>query len=896
MNAELQRLADHQARKAHWLRWGPYLSERQWGTVREDYSETGDAWSYFPHDHARFRAYRWGEDGIAGISDNHQRLCFALAFWNERDPFLKERLFGLTGPQGNHGEDVKDYYFYLDNSPSHAYMRYLYKYPQQAFPYQSLVEQNGRRGYHDPEFELMDTGIFQGNAYFDLLVTYAKASPEDLLIRIEVVNRGSTPAPLHMLPTLWFRNIWSWDEGRIRPQLRQMPSDDAFALIEAEDRRAEPDPFFPSLGKRWLYAQTDNGYRNLLFTENETNYAAVYHHANPTPYVKDAFHRYVIEQEHAAINPDRVGSKAAAYHQLLVQPGECQIIQLRLTDRPDIRDPFGAEFEQVFLARQQETDAFYQTFVPKGCSGDRQQIQRQAFAGLLWTKQYYHFVIEDWLRGDPAHPRPYRQKARNIEWQHLFNDDILSMPDKWEFPWYAAWDLAFHVLPLAMVDPGFAKRQMDRLTREWYMHPNGQIPAYEWHFSDVNPPVHAWGTWRVYQIEQEFYGHRDPDFLERVFQKLLLNFTWWVNRKDNDGNNVFQGGFLGLDNIGIFDRSSELPTGGYLEQSDGTSWMGMYCLNMLTIALELAKSNPAYEDIASKFFEHFLYIADAMNHMGDSVNLWDEGDQFFYDVLHTPQNERHHLKVRSMVGLIPIFAVAVLEPEIFVQFPGFKRRFDWFMSNRPKLRQCIHTLVQTSQHGSGDKTLLSIVNPDKLRLILQKMLDESEFLSPYGIRSLSRYHAEHPYTFYVGSQQHRVDYTPAESDNGMFGGNSNWRGPVWFPMNHLIIESLRQFHRYLGEDYKVECPTGSGQWMHLDQVADEISRRLIRIFERDPQTGQRPVHGEYALFQTDPHWRDLILFYEYFHGDRGYGLGANHQTGWTGLVAALIQQVGGSST
>ncbi|MEN9226333.1 MAG: hypothetical protein Q6M54_12770 [Thermostichus sp. DRC_bins_24] len=895
MNAELQRLADHQARQAHWLRWGPYLSERQWGTVREDYSETGDAWSYFPHDHARFRAYRWGEDGIAGISDNHQRLCFALAFWNERDPFLKERLFGLTGPQGNHGEDVKEYYFYLDNCPSHAYMRYLYKYPQQAFPYSALVEQNGRRGYHDPEFELIDTGIFDDHAYFDLFVTYAKANPEDLLIRIEAVNRGSTPAPLHVLPTLWFRNIWSWDEGRIRPQLRQVPSGDAFALIEAEDRRAAADPFFPSLGKRWLYAQISSGYRNLLFTENETNSAALYHQANPSPYVKDAFHRYVIAQEQAAVNPDRMGSKAAAYYQLQVQPGECQTIQLRLADRPDIQDPFGGEFEQVVQARRQETDAFYQTFVPQGGGGDLQQIQRQAFAGLLWTKQYYHLVIEDWLRGDPAHPRPYRHKARNTEWQHLFNDDILSMPDKWEFPWYAAWDLAFHVLPLAMVDPAFAKRQMDRLTREWYMHPNGQMPAYEWHFSDVNPPVHAWGTWRVYQIEQEFYGHRDTDYLERVSQQPLLNFTWWVNRKDNNGNNVFQGGFLGLDNIGIFDRSSELPTGGYLEQSDGTSWMGMYCLNMLTIALELAKSNPAYEDIASKFFEHFLYIADAMNHLGDSVNLWDETDQFFYDVLHTPQNERHHLKVRSMVGLIPIFAVAVLESEIFDQFPGFKRRFDWFMGNRPKLRQCIHTLVQTSGQGAGGKTLLSIVNPDKLRLILQKMLDESEFFSPYGIRSLSRYHAEHPYTFYVGSQQHRVDYTPAESDNGMFGGNSNWRGPVWFPMNHLIVESLRQFHRYLGDDYKVECPTGSGRWMHLDQVADEISRRLIRIFQRDPHTHRRPVHGEYSLFQTDPHWRDLILFYEYFHGDRGCGLGASHQTGWTGLVATLIQQVGGRS-
>ncbi len=881
--AEVKRLEANRSRQAYWLRWGSYLSERQWGTVREDYSQDGEAWGYLPHDHARSRAYRWGEDGIAGLSDNHQRLCFALALWNEKDPILKERIFGLSGPEGNHGEDVKEYYFYLDNTPSHSYMSMLYKYPHQAFPYDDLVAENGRRGYQDPEYELVDTGIFDHNAYFDIKITYAKAGAEDIAIRIEASNRGSEAHSLHLLPTLWFRNSWSWGYNDRKPSMRQIPSGETFSLVQADHDQ---------LGSRWLYCQVEGSYQNLLFTENETNQETLFEVPNASPYVKDAFHHYIIDGKTEAINPERVGTKAAVHYQRRLEPGETWIIHLRLSDDQHHPDPFGSDFDHVFLDRQQEADQFYQAVASQYCSGEKCNVQRQAFAGLLWTKQYYHFVIEDWIKGDPAYPHAQRDNARNQEWEHLFNDDIISMPDKWEFPWYAAWDLAFHVLPLAIVDPDFAKRQMDRLTREWYMHPNGQMPAYEWHFSDVNPPVHAWGTWRVYQIEQEIYGSGDTGFLERVFQKLLLNFTWWVNRKDSDGNNVFEGGFLGLDNIGVFDRSSELPTGGFLEQSDGTSWMAMYSLNMLTIALELAKTNSAYEDIASKFFEHFLYITDAMNHLGDEVNLWDDNDQFYYDVLHTPNDERHHLKVRSMVGLIPLFAVTILEAEVFEQFPGFARRYDWFMHNRPHLNQCIHTIVQHTDHdqrASDSRTLLAIVNPGRLRAILRIMLDEAEFLSPFGIRSVSRYHADHPYTFYVGSQAHRVSYNPAESENGMFGGNSNWRGPIWFPMNHLIIESLQQFHNYLGDTFRVECPTGSGQMMTLQEIAEEIARRLTRIFLRDPETHLRPVHGQHQHFQTDPHWQDLILFYEYFHGDNGSGLGANHQTGWTGLVAHLLQ-------
>lgn len=875
MTAEERRLEEDRNRTAYWRRWGPYLSERQWGTVREDYSSDGSAWDYFPHDHARSRVYRWGEDGIAGISDNHQRLCFAIALWNEKDPILKERNFGLTGPQGNHGEDVKEYYFYLDNTPSHAYMKYLYKYPQQEFPYDRLLQENQQRGFHDPEFELMDTGIFDDSQYFDVFVEYAKRSDEDILVQVNVVNRSSESKTLHLLPTLWFRNIWSWEHDSEKPVLNEVDFDDDVRAVHAAH---------PTLGERWLYC---NAPENLLFTENETNNERLFGVENTSPYVKDGINDYIIYGKTDAVNPERQGTKVSAHYLLHLEAGETQTVQLRLTNISPQQgiEPFGEEFTATFQQRLQEADDFYQRIAACSPSEDDRSIQRQAFAGLLWTKQYYHYVIEDWLNGDPAQLKPHRMYPRNEEWMHLFNDDIISMPDKWEFPWYAAWDLAFHVVPIALIDPDFAKRQMDRLTREWYLHPNGQMPAYEWHFSDVNPPVHAWGTWKVYQIQKAVYGRADTDYLERVFQKLLLNFTWWVNRKDNDGNNLFQGGFLGLDNIGIFDRSSELPTGGYLEQADGTSWMGMYALNMLTIALELSKVNPTYEDIASKFFEHFLYIADALNHIGKSnIHLWDDEDQFFYDVLHTPSDERHRLKVRSMVGLIPLFAVELLDETLLDKFPDFKKRFEWFIQNRPKLQRNIASLTDTNDQ---DRHLLAIVNPNRLKPVLQRMLDETEFLSPYGVRSLSKAHAEHPYTFYVEGQQHSVAYEPAESTSGMFGGNSNWRGPVWFPVNFLIIESLQKFHTYLGNEFQVECPTGSGKWMNLAEVANEISRRLIKIFQPN-EAGDRPIHGKYHLFQTDPHWKDLVLFYEYIDGDNGSGLGANHQTGWTGLVATLI--------
>lgn len=717
MTAEEKRLTDDRNRQAYWRRWGPYLSERQWGTVREDYSADGNAWAYFPHDHARSRAYRWGEDGIAGISDNHQRLCFAIALWNGEDPILKERLFGLTGPEGNHGEDVKEYYFYLDNTPSHAYMKCLYKYPQQVFPYTQLVEENQRRSYHEPEFELADTGIFKDNQYFDVFVEYAKHTDEDILIQLSIVNHASVPKTLQLLPTLWFRNTWSWDEKSEKPSLQQIESIGATQVIHATHA---------TLGDRWLYCLEPKA---LLFTENETNAQRLFGTENASLYVKDGINDFIIHGAQSAINSKQQGTKVAAHYTLTIGAGQTEIVRLRLTDQPALLAPFSQAFEHTFEQRQQEADAFYQQMTPHQ-SEDALRVQRQAFAGLLWTKQYYHYVVDDWLTGDrPQHPT-HRYNARNQEWIHLFNDDILSMPDKWEFPWYAAWDLAFHCIPLAMLDPDFAKRQLSRLTREWYMHPNGQIPAYEWHFSDVNPPVHAWGTWRVYKIEQVLYGRSDTDFLERVFQKLLLNFTWWVNQKDKDGNNIFQGGFLGLDNIGIFDRSATLPTGGYLEQSDATSWMGMYCLNMLAIALELAKTNPTYEDIASKFFEHFLYITDAMNHVGDAnVPLWDETDQFFYDVLHLPNHQHHYLKVCSMVGLVPLFAVEILEPSTLDQCADFKRRFQWFIDNRPNLQR---NLASLETPGAESRRLLAMISPlHRLRPILKRLLDETEFLSPY---------------------------------------------------------------------------------------------------------------------------------------------------------------------
>lgn len=873
------RLADAIAHTAHWRRWGPYLSDRQWGTVREDYSQYGTAWDYFTHDQARSRAYRWGEDGLLGISDNHQRLCFAIALWNGEDPILKERLFGLTGNEGNHGEDVKEYYFYLDNTPTHSYMKALYKYPHTAFPYDQLVAENRRRDRHQPEFELLDTGIFDENRYFDVFVEYAKRSAEDVLIQITVINQGPEAKTLHLLPTLWFRNTWSWDSKTDKPTLQTLHSDDNGTLIGA---------FHPTLEKRWFYAQ---GTAEVLFTENETNGERLLGLPNASAYVKDGINEYIVQGRKEAVNPAQTGTKAAVHYILTLSPGETKTIQLRLSGVPDLAEPLGHEFNAVLAARKQEADEFYQRLTPFPLSDDSRNVQRQAFAGMLWCKQYYHYVVEDWLNGDGTAPKPpqERKQGRNREWFHFYADDILSMCDKWEYPWFAAWDLAFHCLTLAMIDPDFAKYQLDVLTREWYMHPNGQIPAYEWAFGDVNPPVHAWATWRVYQMEQTIYGKADRQFLERVFQKLMLNFTWWVNRKDTEGNNVFQGGFLGLDNISVFDRSAALPTGGHIDQSDGTSWMGMYCLNMLKIALELAKTNPVYEDIATKFFEHYLYIADAMNHIGEmEASLWNEEDGFYYDVLHLPDDRQIEMKVRSMVGLIPLFAVETLEPETLKQLPHFKKRLEWFIQNRPDLRRnvaCMET------QGMGATRLLAIASQDKLKRILQKMLDESEFFSDYGIRAVSRYHADHPYIFYANGMECRVDYEPAESSSGLFGGNSNWRGPVWFPVNFLLIESLQKFHHYLGDDFKVECPTGSGHMLTLQGVASALSQRLTHIFLKNP-AGDRPVYGGSKIFQTDPHWRDFILFYEYFHGDNGAGIGASHQTGWTGLVAQLIQQLG----
>ncbi|MEB3295842.1 MAG: glucosidase, partial [Synechococcales bacterium] len=876
--AEEQRLQAAHSQQAHWRRWGPYLSDRQWGTVREDYSANGDAWNYFPHDQARSRAYRWGEDGIGGISDNHQRLCFAIALWNGQDAILKERFFGLAGSEGNHGEDVKEYYFYLDNTPTHTYMKMLYKYPYEAFPYSQLVAENRQRDRHQPEFELLDTGIFADDRYFDVVVEYAKQTPDDILIQISVSNRGPEARTLHLLPTLWFRNTWSWEHGVAKPRLQAVPSSEGQSVIHASH---------PSLGDRWLTCEPG---ADLLFTENETNTDRVFGFPNTGQYYKDGFHDYVIQGQQAAINPDQLGTKAAAHYIRVIGAGETQTLHLRLTDQINGGSLLTEEFARIFAVRQQEADEFYRRVTPISLSPELAQVQRQALAGMLWSKQFYHYVIEDWLQGDAGIvPPSERLTGRNHEWFHLYTDDILSMPDKWEYPWFAAWDLAFHCIPLAMIDPDFAKYQLDVLTREWFMHPNGQVPAYEWAFGDVNPPVHAWATWRIYQIEQQIYGKADRLFLERVFQKLLLNFTWWVNRKDIEGKNVFQGGFLGLDNIGVFDRSAALPTGGHIDQADGTSWMGMYCLNMLTIALELAKTNPVYEDIATKFFEHFLYIADAMNHIGDEeTSLWNQKDGFFYDVLHLPDNQQVELKVRSMVGLIPLFALSILEPATLQQLPEFKKRLEWFIQNRPDLR---HNVACMETSGVGARRLLAIVSRDKLTRILQTMLDETEFLSDYGIRAVSRHHAQFPYIFNVDGTQFRVDYEPAESSSGLFGGNSNWRGPIWFPVNFLLIESLQAFHHYLGNDFQVECPTGSGQWLTLDQVATELSQRLIRIFLPD-RTGQRPVYGGSQIFQTSPHWQNLILFYEYFHGDNGAGIGASHQTGWTGLVAYLIQQSG----
>jgi hypothetical protein len=871
------RLQESQDRTAHWKRWGPYLAERQWGTVREDYSPHGTVWESFPHDHARSRAYRWGEDGIAGICDNHGRLCFALALWNGRDPILKERLFGLSGNEGNHGEDVKEYYFYLDSTPTHSYMKYLYRYPQAEFPYAALVNESRRRDRRAPEFELIDAGVFEGDRYFDVLVEYAKAAPDDVLVRITATNRGPESAELHLLPTLWYRNTWSWDAGGPeRPTLRAADTAGGFEVIEGDHA---------SLGARWLYCE---GAPELLFTENDTNVERLYGRPNARPYVKDSINARVVEGRKDAVNPESVGTKAAAYYRHTLAPGRSAVMRLRLSHTPIPGDAFGKEFDVVFGQRMQEAERFYETVIPKKLSDDARNVMRQAFAGLLWSKQFYHYDVRRWLEGDPASlPPAGRLDGRNREWRHLYNEDVISMPDKWEYPWYAAWDLAFHTIPLALVDPDFAKAQLILFLREWYMHPNGQIPAYEWSFGDVNPPVHAWAALRVYRIERRLRGRGDREFLEKVFHKLLLNFTWWVNRKDAEGRNVFQGGFLGLDNIGVFDRSAPLPTGDRLEQSDGTSWMGMYCLNMLAIALELAREDPAYEDVASKFFEHFVFIAHAVDQCPTGINLWDEGDGFYYDVLHA-DGAASPLKVRSMVGLIPLFAVETLEPEVVDKLPGFKRRMQWFIDNHPEFRDHVE---MATRPGSGVRRLLAIVGRTQLPRVLRLMLDEAEFLSPHGVRGISRFHKDHPYSLRLGGTEHRVDYEPAESTSGLFGGNSNWRGPVWFPVNYLLIESLQKFHYFYRDTFKIAFPTGSATTLNLWQVAAELSRRLTRIFLRD-EDGRRPVYGGTEIFQRDPLWRDLILFYEYFHGDNGAGIGASHQTGWTGLVAKLLQQSG----
>ncbi|MBP6823384.1 MAG: glucosidase [Acidobacteria bacterium] len=891
MTQEGNRLEEARQRSKHWKRWGPYLSERAWGTVREDYSPNGTAWDYFPHDHARSKAYRWGEDGIAGICDRHQLICFSLAMWNGRDPYLKERLFGLTGPQGNHGEDVKEYYFYLDSTPTHSYMKFLYKYPHSRFPYEQLVAESQKRGRQAPEFELLDSGAFNDNRYFDVFVEYAKADTEDILIRITAINRGPETARLDLLPTIWFRNTWAWGDDVRKPRAQRETETPEIAAIRVRHHE---------LPLRWLVCEAQP---ELLFTENETNVRRLYggdnEAAHGSPFVKDGINDYVVSGAREAINAQQVGTKASARYQLNLEAGQSATIKLRLTLNQPTTTMLGAEFDQTFAERQREADEFYAALQPEGLSEDLRNVQRQAFAGMLWSKQFYHYDVRRWLRGDPAQPEPpaERKTGRNSDWKHLYNEDIISMPDKWEYPWYAAWDLAFHCIPLALIDPDFAKDQLLLMVREWYMHPNGQIPAYEWAFGDVNPPVHAWAAWRVYRMEQRHHGRSDRQFLERVFHKLLLNFTWWVNRKDEEGNNIFEGGFLGLDNIGVFDRSAKLPTGGNIQQSDATSWMAMYCLNLMVIALELAKENPAYEDVASKFLEHFVYISRAMNNVaGKGIELWDKGDGFFYDVLNLPNGQSFRMKVRSLVGLIPLFAVETLDSEVIDKLPGFKRRLQWFIDNLPEFSEYIETMTTPT----GVQRILSLVNRKRLRAVLSVMLDENEFLSPYGIRSLSRRHLENPYRIIVGNEEYQVDYEPAESQNGLFGGNSNWRGPIWFPVNFLLIESLQRFHHFFTsdldhDDYEVECPTGSGRKMNLWDVSQELSRRLITIFQRQAgqhgAIGRRPVYGALDKFQRDEHWRDLVLFYEYFHGDNGAGLGASHQTGWTGLVAKLIQQV-----
>ena len=888
-NAERKRLAEDATREKNWKRWGPYLAERQWATVREDYSGDGDSWKYFTHEDSRSRAYRWGEDGLLGITDRECRLCFALALWNGRDPFLKERLFGLTNSEGNHGEDVKECYFYLDATPTHSWLRALYKYPQAAFPYERLLGENRARGRDQPEFELLDTGIFDGNRYFDVGVEYAKAGPNDVCIRIRVANRGPEAAQLHVLPTLWYRNTWSWGcrhEGcEVKPRLRA-----------TGEGRVQGD--HASLGRYFLDVEASKeGAPPLLFTENETNVARLFGGTNASVFVKDGLNECVVGGRTDAVNPGRVGTKCAAHHALTLGPGEERILRLRLyaaDEQP--AQSFGKNFDATMAARLSEADEFFGSLETGGRTRPRSiggidcraalDVVRQAYAGLLWTKQFYNYIVPEWLEGDPDQPAPPASRAgiRNGDWPHFFARDVLSMPDCWEYPWFAAWDLAFHMIPFAKVDPDFAKGQLNLLLREWYMHPNGQIPAYEWNFSDVNPPVHAWACWRVYKMTGP-RGGRDRLFLARVFQKLLMNFTWWVNRKDPDGRNIFSGGFLGLDNIGVFDRSKPLPTGGHLEQADGTAWMAFYCGTMLSMALELAEVDPSYEDIASKFFEHFVAIADAMNRFG-GTGLWHEEDGFYYDQL-AIDGRTAPLRVRSLVGVIPLFAVEFIEEGRLDQLPGFAKRTRWFLKNRPDLAEHISYMARDGQDAG--RRLLAIPTRERLERVLKYVFDEKEFLSPYGVRSLSRAYVANPFILKLGDQEHRVDYEPGESRTGLFGGNSNWRGPVWFPLNYLLIEALERYHHFYGDSFTMEFPTGSGRRLNLLQIAGELAQRLSSLFMPDA-AGRRPALGPEKRFIDDPHWKDLILFHEYFHGDTGQGLGASHQTGWTALVARLIEE------
>jgi len=889
MTAEQQRLDDERNGTTPWKKWGPYLSERQWGTVREDYSTNGDAWNYFPHDHARSRAYRWGEDGLGGISDDHNLLCFALALWNGNDPILKERLFGLTNSEGNHGEDVKEYYFYLDSTPTHSYMKYLYKYPQAAYPYEDLIHTNRNRSRYELEYELLDTGIFDSDRYFDVFVEYAKADAEDVLIKISIANRGPEAAPIHLLPTLWFRNTWSWNVAGAKPTLTKVEGT-GNSVVHAHVN----DTLFQKLiADYYFYCE---GIPPLLFTENETNNERLFGTANASPYVKDGINNYIVHGQQNAVNPN-LGTKVSPHYNLVVEAGETKVIRLRLTpNAPDsVGNPFGSYFDQVLADRRQEADEFYNTVIPPKVQADRDRanVMRQALAGMMWTKQYFYYDLDVWLRERNITPwtQPHARKhVRNSDWFHMHNDDIISMPDKWEYPWYAAWDLAFHMIPISLIDPDFAKDQLMLMLREDYLHPNGQIPAYEWNFGDVNPPVHAFATWEIYVRDRERNnGVGDIEFLKYAFSKLLINFTWWVNRKDEGGNNIFQGGFLGLDNIGVFDRSSPLPTGGYLDQADGTAWMAFFSQRMFQIAVELALHDSLYEDLAIKFFEHTMWIAGAMDRIGvHQDELWDEEDGFFYDVLQFPDGDAVRLKVRSMVGLLPMMAVAVFPREAFDKLPRFREEAQEFIMRHPELTENVHLPMQ---YGVRDRLMLSVLNETKLRRLLARMLDETEFLSDYGIRALSRYHLDNPYIFYHGGQEYKVGYVPGDSTSGMFGGNSNWRGPIWFPVNLLLLRALMQLYGYYGDSFKIECPTGSGQYMTLFEVSAEIAERLVRIFCKD-ESGRRPVYGETEKFQTDPHWQDLILFYEYFHGDNGAGIGASHQTGWTGCIARVIQGLG----